>query len=541
MPSKPWRRRSYLGVIAACRDPGRLPANFAGEIRIGDLRDAAYRARLLDGVDVVCHCMSWTTLFGDDHRSRDLYLEPTLALLDAVVARGVKRFVNVSTTSAAAPDRSADPMSRGIPRSFWPHLSSVVAIENAMRERANARTCMVNLRFGIFAGRRYGLGVLPILVPRLKTHLVPWVAGGRTSLPITAGEDIGEAMALAATAPDLAGYEGFNVVGPEVPSVRQVIEFLHEEYALPLPHFSVPFAVAYPFAWLMEKIDPFVSWDPLVTRSVIHLLEEVAADNERASGAWVIGRRSLGATRSGSRWPRCGSPEKADAHEQGVAVRALTRTDPASMAVLPAWLLRQYGWSVDTSRKDAQMNISSSLAASYAARTAPIVGKLYASLAASGTLATPSAARIDAGPDAVVTLSAKAIQPGSARSRQQRADEHRRREHVHLLAGKRARSLQGRLGLCYRWHVVRRHPDPNDLRRGAGQHTLRCPHRPGDKHRTSDPGWRNPYADPGYDYAGAVADLMGKLKHEFLQGLLTTAQYQHDMSFYTRLADALNA
>lgn len=141
---------------------------------------------------------------------------------------------------------------------------------------------MVNLRFGIFAGRRYGLGILPILVPRLKTHLVPWVAGGRTSLPIIAGEDIGAAMALAAVAPKLEGYESFNIVGPEVPTVRQVIELLHTEYGLPLPHFSVPFGLAYPFAWLMEKLDPLLPWDPLVTRSIVHLLEEVNGDNRHA-------------------------------------------------------------------------------------------------------------------------------------------------------------------------------------------------------------------------------------------------------------------
>jgi nucleoside-diphosphate-sugar epimerase len=275
--------RADLRIIAACRDAQQLSPGFDGEVRAGDLRDAAYRERLLDGVDVVCHCMSWTSLFGQDHRSGDLYLEPTLALLDLAIAKRVKRFVNVSTTSAAAPGRSADPMSHGIARPFWPHLGSVVAIEEAMRQRAHDRSCMVNLRFGIFAGRRYGLGILPILVPRLKTHLVPWVAGGRTSLPMIAGEDIGEAMALAATAPDLVGYEGFNIVGPEVPSVRQVIEFLHEEYALPLPHFSVPFGIAYPFAWLMEKLNPIMPGDPLVTRSVIHLLEEVNADNARAA------------------------------------------------------------------------------------------------------------------------------------------------------------------------------------------------------------------------------------------------------------------
>lgn len=270
-------------LIAACRDPCRLPAAIQSEARVGDLRHGAYRKSLLEGVDVVCHCMAWTSLFGHGHRTRDLYLEPTLALLDEARARGVGRFINVSTTSAAAPDHAADPMSRGIPRGFWPHLESVVAIEDALRARAGEGFTTVNLRFGIFAGRRYGLGILPILVPRLKTHLVPWVAGGRTSLPIIAGEDIGQAVALAATATGLSGYEGFNIVGPEVPTARQVMRFLHDEYGLPLPHFSVPFGVAYPFAWLMEKLDAIVPWDPLVTRSVIHLLEEVNVDNGRAA------------------------------------------------------------------------------------------------------------------------------------------------------------------------------------------------------------------------------------------------------------------
>ena len=269
-------------LIAACRDPSQLPTTFRGEIRIGDLRDSTYRKQILAGVDVVCHCMSWTSLFRHGHRTRDLYLEPTLALLDEALERGVGRYINVSTTSAAAPEHSADPMSRGIPRKFWPHLESVVAIEDSLRALAGKTFTTVNLRFGIFAGRRYGLGILPILAPRLKTHLVPWVNGGQTSLPIIAGEDIGQAVALAATTHGLSGYEGFNIVGPEVPTVRQVIQFLHDAYGLPLPHFSVPFAAAYPFAWLMERLDALVPWDPLVTRSVVHLLEEVNVDNERA-------------------------------------------------------------------------------------------------------------------------------------------------------------------------------------------------------------------------------------------------------------------
>ena len=276
------QQRTDIKIIAACRDHRKLPASFKGEVRVGDLRDARYVEELVRGVDVICNAAAWTSLWGHENESRQLFLEPTLALIKAARAAGIKRFINASTTSVASPDASADAMSRGIPRGFWPHLCGVIAIENVLRDQASADFQVVNLRLGIFAGQRYALGVLPILVPRLKTHLVPWVAGGKTGLPIIDGRDVGQAFVLAATTTGLAPYESFNIVGPEVPSVRQVINFLHDEFNLPKPHFGVPFFMAYPFAWLMEKIDPLVPWEPLITRSIIHLIEEVNANNDKA-------------------------------------------------------------------------------------------------------------------------------------------------------------------------------------------------------------------------------------------------------------------
>lgn len=274
--------RGDMQVIAACRNRNLLPGDFVGEVREGDLRDADYRKTLVKGVDVLCHAAAWSSLWGHAAESDALFLQPSLALIDEACKAGVRRFVNTSTTSAAAPERSADPSSVGIPRPLWPHLCNVIRIEDALRACASPKFEAVNLRLGIFAGARYSLGLLPILMPRLKTHLVPWVANGRTSLPIIDGRDIGQAFARAAVADGLNYFEGFNIVGPEVPTARQVLTFLHEEYGLPLPHFSVPFAVAYPFGWLMEKLDTIAPWEPLVTRSIIHLMEEVNADNSKA-------------------------------------------------------------------------------------------------------------------------------------------------------------------------------------------------------------------------------------------------------------------
>ena len=271
-----------IEVIAACRDKRKLLPDFSGEVREGDLRDAGFCKDAVQGVDTVCNALAWTSMWGNAEHSRRLLLEPNLALIDAARAAGVKRYINTSTTSAAAPEHSSDPQSQGILRPLWPHLCNVIRIEDALRDAASADFQVVNLRLGIFAGRRYAIGLLPILAPRLKTHLVPWVAGGRTSLPIIDGRDIGQAFARAVEAEGLSAFEGFNIVGPTVPTVREVITFLHEEYGLPMPHFGVPFAIAYPFGWLMEKLDPIVPWEPLVTRSIIHLMEETAADNAKA-------------------------------------------------------------------------------------------------------------------------------------------------------------------------------------------------------------------------------------------------------------------
>lgn len=53
-----------------------------------------------------------------------------------------------------------------------------------------------------------------------------------------------------------------------------------------------------------------------------------------------------------------------------------------------------------------------------------------------------------------------------------------------------------------------------------------------------DPDWRNPYANPDYDYKDAVSKIMSQL--EDARGIIPQERYRHDMEFYTRLTEAMS-
>jgi nucleoside-diphosphate-sugar epimerase len=164
----------------------------------------------------------------------------------------------------------------------------LIDLDHYMRVNSHRGTQMVALRLGHFVGAGNRLGLVPALVPRLKTYLVPWLAGGRKRLPLVAGADLGRALARAAVAENLDDYESFNICGAEYPTLREVIEFIVAEAGCPRPLYSVPYSAGYLFGWLMETLQPLLPGSsPFLTRSIVHLCENWVCATERA-------RRKLG-------------------------------------------------------------------------------------------------------------------------------------------------------------------------------------------------------------------------------------------------------
>ena len=264
--------------IAACRNPAGLPAGLRGQVRAGDLRDPGYRRDLLRGIDVVCHAGTWASMWGHSQLEQERFYAPSRALIDEAIAQGVRRFVLAGTVAMGRvePDGAPhDDFSGKRHTGFWPHLDYLMDLDDYMRENCHRGTGMLTLRLGHFVGAGNRLGLVPALIPRLKTRLVPWLGGGNRRLPLIADADLGQAFALASTAAGLDDYESFNICGTEFPTLREVITYIAQRAGVPTPLYSVPYPAGYAFGWLMETLSPVLPGSsPFLTRSIVHLCED---------------------------------------------------------------------------------------------------------------------------------------------------------------------------------------------------------------------------------------------------------------------------
>jgi nucleoside-diphosphate-sugar epimerase len=263
--------------VAACRRRHDLPRNFTGEVRAGDLLDVSYRNALVDGVDMVCHAGTWASMWNHATLERERFYEPAVDLIEQAIAHGVQRFILAGTVAIGPPSQNDTPLDDFTsPRytGFWPHLDRLVDLDQYMRTNSQRGMQMVTLRLGHFVGTGNRVGLVPALVPRLKTYLVPWLAGGHKHLPLVADTDLGAAFARAVLAENLNDYESFNICGAEFPSLREVIEFIATETGCPRPLYRVPYSLGYLFGWLMETLNPILlGSSPFLTRSIVHLCE----------------------------------------------------------------------------------------------------------------------------------------------------------------------------------------------------------------------------------------------------------------------------
>ncbi len=273
-------------IIAACRDPRMLKQGLADEVRVGDLLDADYRQALMRDVDVVCHAGTGASMWGHRKQEYERFYRPTTDLIEQAIDQGVQRFIMASSVaigSVNSKGQTHDDRCAKAHTGFWPHLDYLVDLDDEMQAQSHRGTQMVTLRLGHFVGRGNRLGLVPALVPRLQTYLVPWLGGGRKHLPLVADTDLGAAFRSTVLAGELDDYESFNICGPSFPTLREVVSYIAQRAGVPEPLYSVPYPAGYAFGWLMETLHPSLPGSsPFLTRSIVHLCEDWLCPNTYA-------------------------------------------------------------------------------------------------------------------------------------------------------------------------------------------------------------------------------------------------------------------
>jgi dihydroflavonol-4-reductase len=224
----------------ARRSPAVQPGDPAIEWLIGDLTDAAVRARALAGVRGVIHSAGWVSL-GPDKKglSNSVNVDLTGHLLDEALAAGVERFVYTSslyTLAAGTREQSADEFTGwNLERIESSYMRSKRAAERMVLAASGPRLTTIALCPGMVLGSR---DLKPtstqIVLAFSRTHVAIVPRGG---IPIIDAS----LLAVAHRRSLIAGQAGqrYAVVGPYV-SYRELARLVNSicgkpRWVIPLP------------------------------------------------------------------------------------------------------------------------------------------------------------------------------------------------------------------------------------------------------------------------------------------------------------------
>lgn len=274
-----------IEIVAACRDSSRLIPHYSGEVRAGDLRDPDYLDRVLTGIDIICHAAGWSSFENSGKQCNSAYLEPTIDLINRAIEWRVSRFVNLSSLFVSAASRRNLPDIKGKPRAYWPMMNCILAVENYLQAyaqaNANSRCQFINLRLGVYSGKRLNMGLLPLLLSRSQHHFLPCITGSLGHLPLVDGRDIGQAFARAALVPADVTYRSLNISGPETPEHIELMRFIDAQINRKPLNPGLPSPLSSPILWLQGKLRR-QDRQPLFTTAMLDMLKSPPIDNTQA-------------------------------------------------------------------------------------------------------------------------------------------------------------------------------------------------------------------------------------------------------------------
>lgn len=186
----------------------------------GDIRSRADVERAMEGVDAVVHTAAALPLY-EEAEILSTDIDGTRNVVDTAFARGVRRFVHVSSTAVyGIPDHHPlveDDRLDGV----GPYGKAKIAAEEIVKSYRAKGMCVPVVRPKSFVGPER-LGVFALFYDWAKDgHNFPMLGSGRNRYQLLDVEDLCEALWLCLTLPPERSNDTFNIGAAEFTTMRE--------------------------------------------------------------------------------------------------------------------------------------------------------------------------------------------------------------------------------------------------------------------------------------------------------------------------------
>lgn len=272
---------AHVRVILRRHDPTPFLDSLGVEKVHGNLRDPIACRFACEGIDVVCHSAAKVGDWGAWHEFQEDTVETTRQISDAARHAGVRRFLQISSTSAYGhPDDSQAPIREDHPlgTNIWrqdPYTLAKVECERLLWRMSKAGFPLTIVRPSWLYGQRDRI-TLKRLVTRMRARKFRLIGPGDNRLQAIDAAEVARAAIFAALSPAALG-QAYNVTDLGPITQKQFFDLLAGSFGLPPVSKRTHYPTVFFGASLLERWGRMMhpAQPPLITRYA----------------AWLMGRR----------------------------------------------------------------------------------------------------------------------------------------------------------------------------------------------------------------------------------------------------------
>lgn len=231
------------------------------DVRMGDIRDAAFVRDATDGIDYVVHTAAALPLYSvEDIRSTEV--DGTKNVLEAARDRGAQRVVHISSTAVyGVPDHHPIVETDRL-HGVGPYGEAKIDAEAACAEVREKGLCVTILRPKSFVGPER-LGVFDLLFDWARSGCsFPMIGKGNNRYQLLDVEDLCDAIVKATTVPAEVANDVYNVGATEFGTMRTDFQAVLDRAGFGRRIVGLPIT---PVIWTLRileklKISPLYAW-----------------------------------------------------------------------------------------------------------------------------------------------------------------------------------------------------------------------------------------------------------------------------------------